>query len=150
MIAPEKWYEHQREYQRYGIDMKPKPQRATRSKHHRKVRKVSISIGHKRKIAFHTVLALGIGMIMLIIMTAYAAGIRYDINSMMKENQALMGEVENLQVKICSASNIDYVEGKATKDLGMVYPSASSSVYITADDMPEPGFADVIKENAYN
>ena len=150
MIAPEKWYEHQREYQRYGIDMKPKPQRATRSQRNKKVRKISLPVGNTKKMAFSTVLILGVGMIMLIIMTAYSAGIRYDINSMIKENQALMGEVENLQVKICSASNIDYVEGKAIKDLGMVYPSSSSSVYITADDMPEPGFADVIKENAYN
>lgn len=32
MIAPEKWYEYQREYQRYGFDMKPQPEeRRTRT-----------------------------------------------------------------------------------------------------------------------
>ncbi len=150
MIAPEKWYEHQKEYQRYGIDMKPKPQRATRSQRKRKAVKLSLPIGNTKKMAFSTVLAVGVAMIMLIIITAYSAGVRYDINCMMKENQALIGEVENLQVKICSANNINYIEGKAIKSLNMTYPTSSSCVYITADDMPEPGFADVIKENAYN
>lgn len=150
MIAAEKWYEHQREYQRYGIDMKPKPQRQTRTERKRKVKKISIPAGSSKKLAFSTVLAIGITMIMLIIMTAYSASIRYDINSMIKENQALMGEIENLQVKLYSAGNIDYIEGKAVGSLGMIYPSSKSSVHIAADDMPAPGFSDVLKENAYN
>lgn len=150
MIAPERWYEHQREYQRYGIDMKPKSQRKMRSQRKRKIRKIKLPAGNGRKLAFSTVLAAGIAMIVLIIITAYSAGIRYDINSMIKENQALMGEIENLQVKVFSASNVDYIEGKAIGELGMAYPAEGSKVYITADDMPEPGFADMIKEKAYN
>lgn len=49
------------------------------------------------------VLAVGIAMIVLIIITAYTANLRYNINSMIKENSALMGEIENLQVKVYSA-----------------------------------------------
>jgi len=150
MIAPEKWYEHQKEYQRYGIDMKPQPQRQMRSQKKRKIKKISLPAGNGKKLAFSTVLAAGIAMIMLIIITAYSAGVRYDINCMIKENQALMGEIENLQVKLYSASNIDYVEGKAVSSLGMIYPSSKNSVRISSDDMPAPGFADVLKENAYN
>lgn len=150
MIAPEKWYEHQKEYQRYGIDMKPKPEQRMRSQRKKKIKKITLPAGNGKKLAFSTVLALGIAMIMLIIVTAYSAGVRYDINSTMKQNQALMGEIENLQVKLCSASNIDYIEGKAVSDLGMIYPSSKNSVYISSDDMPSPGFADVLKENAYN
>ena len=77
----------------------------------RKIKKISLPAGNGKKLAFSTVLAAGIAMIMLIIITAYSAGVRYDINCMIKENQALMGEIENLQVKLYSASNIDYVEG---------------------------------------
>lgn len=150
MIAPEKWYEHQKEYQRYGIDMKPQPQRQMRSQKKRKIKRISLPTGNGKKLAFSTVLAAGIAMIMLIIITAYSAGVRYDINCMIKENQALMGEIENLQVKLYSASNIDYVEGKAVGSLGMIYPSSKNSVHISSDDMPAPGFADVLKENAYN
>ena len=150
MIAPEKWYEHQKEYQRYGIDMKPQPERRMRSQRKRKVKKIKLPVGNTKKLAFSTVLVVGITMIMLIIITAYSAGVRYDINSMIKENQALMGEIENLQVKLYSANNINYVEGKAVGELGMVYPTAKNSVYISNDDMPAPGFADMIKEDAYN
>ncbi len=150
MIAPEKWYEYQKNYQRYGFDMKPQPERKMRSQRKKKVRKVTLPAGNGKKLAFSTVLAAGIAMIMLIIITAYSAGVRYDINTMIKENQALMGEIENLQVKLYSASNVDYVEGKAVGELGMIYPSSKNSVYITSDDIPAPGFADMIKEDAYN
>ena len=150
MIAPEKWYEHQREYQRYGIDMKPQPQRQMRSQRKRKIKKITLPAGNGKKLAFSTVLAVGIAMIMLIIITAYSAGVRYDINSMIKENQALTGEIENLQVKVFSANNVNYIEAKATSELGMICPSSSNCVFITSDDMPEPGFADVLKEQAYN
>lgn len=150
MIAPEKWYEHQREYQRYGIDMKPQPERQLRSHRKRKTKKIKLPVGNGKKLALSTVLAAGAAMIVLIIITAYSAGIRYDINSMIKERQALMGEIENLQVKIYSANNVNYIEGKATGELGMVYPASENCVYLMNDDMPEPGFADIIKEKAYN
>lgn len=150
MIAPEKWYEHQKEYQRYGIDMKPQPERRMRSQKKKKVRRITLPAGNGKKLAFSTVLAIGVAMIMLIIITAYSAGIRYDINTMIKENNVLMGEIENLQVKVYSANNVNYIEGKATGELGMIYPATENCVYITSDDLPQPGFADIIKENAYN
>lgn len=150
MIAPEKWYEHQREYQRYGIDMKPAPQRQMRSQKKRKIKKISLPYRNGKKLALSTVIIVGLAMALLIIVTAYSASMRYDINSMIKESQAIMGEIENLQVKIYSANNINYIEGKATGELGMVYPTSGSSVYLTNDDMPAPGFADIIKQEAYN
>lgn len=150
MIAPERWYEHQREYQRYGIDMKPQPERKMRSQRKRKIKKITLPQRNSKKLAFSTVMVIGLAMIFLIIVTAYSASMRYNINSMIKESQVIMGEIENLQVKIYSANNINYIEGKATGELGMIYPSSNSSVYLTSDDMPEPGFADIIKQEAYN
>lgn len=150
MIAPERWYEHQREYQRYGIDMKPQPERKMRSQRKRKIKKITLPARNGKKLALSTVVILGLAMIFLIIVTAYSASLRYDINSMIKESQVVMGEIENLQVKIYSANNINYIEGKATGELGMVYPSSNSSVYLTSDDMPALGFADIIKQEAYN
>lgn len=150
MIAPERWYEHQKQYQQYGLDMKPEPQRRMRSDRNKHVRKLVIPSGAGKKMAFSTVLAIGAAMIMLIIITAYAANLRYDINSMIKDNQATIGEIENLQVKLCSANNVDYIEGKAVGTMKMVYPKDKNKVYLSADDMPERGFADIIKEKAYN
>ncbi len=150
MIAPERWYEHQREYQRYGIDMKPQPERKMRSQKKRKIKKITLPHRNGKKLALSTVVVLGLAMIFLIIVTAYSASMRYDINSMIKESQVVMGEIENLQVKIYSANNINYIEGKATGELGMVYPTSNSSVYLTSDDIAAPGFADIIKQEAYN
>lgn len=151
MIEPERWYEYQKNYQRYGFDMKPQPERETRAERHRKrKRKIVIPVGNGRKVAFSMVLLVGIVMIALIIVTAYSANVRYNINSVIKENQELMGEIENLQVKLYSANNVNYIEGKAVGELKMVYPEAENRVYITVDDIPESGFADMLKEKAYN
>ena len=150
MIEPERWYEYQKNYQRYGFDMKPAPERRIRTGRRKPVKKVTIPFGNGRKAAFSVVLAAGIAMIMLIIITAYSANVRYDVNSVIKENRTLMGEIENLQVKLYSANNVDYIEGKAIGELSMVYPTSGTRVYISTDDMPEKGFADIIKEKAYN
>lgn len=150
MIAAERWYEYQKNYQKYGLDMKPQPEREERSRRRRRAKKPAISAGEGKKAALSLVMIAGIAMIMLIIITAYSANLQYNINSMLKENRALAGEIENLQVKVYSANNIEYVESKATGELGMVYPSESSKVYITNDDIPEEGFADMLREKAYN
>ena len=150
MIAAERWYEYQKNYQKYGLDMKPQPEREERSRRRRSAKKPTISAGEGKKAALSLVMIAGIAMIMLIIITAYSANLQYNINSMLKENRALAGEIENLQVKVYSANNIEYVESKATGELGMVYPSESSKVYISNDDIPEEGFADMLREKAYN
>ena len=152
MMEPERWYEYQKNYQKYGFDMKPKPEPkpAQKRPRQRKTVKVPFLLGSGKKMAFSAVVAAGVIMIMLIIVTAYAANIRYDINSMIKENNTLMGEIENLQAQIYTTNNINYVENKATSELGMAYPETGSKVYITMDDVPEKGFSDVLKEKAYN
>ena len=152
MMEPERWYEYQKNYQKYGFDMKPKPEPkpAQKRPRQRKTVKVPFLLGRGKKMAFSAVVAAGVIMIMLIIVTAYAANIRYDINSMIKENNTLMGEIENLQAQMYTTNNINYVENKATSELGMAYPETGSKVYITMDDVPEKGFSDVLKEKAYN
>lgn len=153
MIEPERWYEYQKNYQKYGLDMKPKPESEpvpVRRKRQRKTVKTSFHIANGKKMAFTGVVAAGFVMIMLIIITAYAANLRYDINSMIRENNALEGEIENLQAQMYTTNNINYVENKATSELGMTYPDTDNKVYITMDDVPEKGFSDVLKQKAYN
>ena len=73
MIAPERWYEYQKNYQKYGLDMKPKPDTRIRSRRKRSSKKITLPIGSGKKVAFSMVLAVGIAMIVLIIITAYTA-----------------------------------------------------------------------------
>lgn len=144
MIAAEKWYEHQENYQKYGFDMKPKEPR-------RRVKKQKSSITAKDKVRL-LVLTVVVGALCigLIITTAYAASIKYGTNNIIKDNNALEAEIENLNVKIYSSNNIEAIEKKATKKLGMVYPSSKQIVYLTEDEKPDKGFADRLKEQAYN
>lgn len=151
MIAAEKWYEHQRDYQRYGFDMKPRQEeRRTRAARNKKNRKVAMPFGNERKAAFFTVLAVGLAMIMLIITTAYSANIRFDINKTIKENNEIMGEIENLQVNIYTANNVEYIESKAKSKLNMSLPKESNRVYIASGEEAPEGFGDMLKEKAYN
>jgi len=151
MIAPEQWYEHQHDFQRYGFDMKPQPEERRQRGARKKVQpKKPIPFKNERKAAFYVVLAAGIAMILLIIITAYSANLRFDINRTIRENNAIMGEIENLEVKVYAANNIDYIEGQAKSKLNMKSPSEKNRVYIAADDMPQTGFADMLKEKAYN
>lgn len=144
MIAAEKWYEYQENYQKYGFDMKPKQPR-------KKVKKSKSSITAKDKMRLMILtVVVGVLCIGLIITTAFAASIKYNTNQIIKENNALEAEIENLNVKIYSSNNIEAIEQKATKQLGMVYPSSKQIVYLTEDEKPDSGFAETMRKQAYN
>jgi len=147
MMAAEKWYEYHDRYKRYGFDMKPR----TEKKENIKSRNSNTVINAKDK--FRLVLLtvfIGVLCIGLILSTAYAASVKYHINSMIEENEVIQGEIENLNVKIESASNIQIVEAKAITELGMVYPSAEQLVFIDGTKETVKDFAMVLKEQAYN
>ncbi|MCQ4637200.1 cell division protein FtsL [Anaerovorax odorimutans] len=144
MIAAEKWYEYQENYQKYGFDMKPKQPR-------KKVKKKKSTVTAKDKVRLMVLTVIvGVVCIGLIITTAFAASIKYNTNRIIEENNALEAEIENLNVKIYSSNNIEAIEEKATKELGMVYPSSKQIVYLTENEKPDKGFADTLKEQAYN
>lgn len=150
MMEAEKWYEFQREYQKYGIDMKPERQPRPKRRKKTVLNPDARNAVATRKLAFATVAAAGILCIFMIMVTAFCASLQYDINHMMKENAAVQGEIENLQAKLYSVSNISVVESTATSDLGMKYPSEKKRIYVYSDDMPEEGFAAVLREKAYH
>lgn len=144
MIEAQKWYEYQENYQKYGFDMKPQRPRRPKRKP-----KSTITAKDKMRLLALTIVT-GVICIGLIITTAYAASIKYDTNQLIKANNALEAEIENLNVQIYSVNNIEAIEKKATKKLGMKYPSSKKIVYLTEDDMPDKGFADTLRKQAYN
>ena len=102
----------------------------------------------KRRILVLIFLA-GIICIVMVVLTALAAELRYENDALITQNKALQGEVDTLQVKIKSANKISHIETVAVKDLGMVYPDEDACVYITDEDTPEQNFARVIRREAY-
>lgn len=147
MIAAEKWYEYQKDYQKYGLDMKPKKKRA--SNENKKKSASAMTLREKSQIMILTVIVsmLSVG---LIASTAYSAKIKYNINNLVKQSAVIEGEIENLNVKIKSQSNIQIIEEKAKTQLGMVYPTVDQYVYISQEDIPIKDFALALKQEAYN
>lgn len=143
MMEAEKWYQYQENYQKYGFDMKPqRPRRQVRQR-------PMVSAKDKVRMLL-LLLVVGIICVGLIIAAAYAASVKYDTNQIIKENNALSAEIENLDVKVYSINNIEAIERKATKEQKMVYPTSKQIVYLAGDEVPKDGFAEVLKKQAYN
>lgn len=144
MIAAEKWYEYQKQYKKYSFDMKPTEKVIV------KVKKKSLTTSRDRLMLMLLTVLTGVICIGLIISTAFSANIKYDINTIIKENAVIQGEIENLNVKIKSAVNIGAIEERATTELGMVYPEVTQFKYLDNEVKAPQNFASIIKEAAYN
>lgn len=154
MIAPEQWYEYQKQYQKYGIDMKPQVDREARKAERRRRSEAQsesfVVPENGRKPVLIMVLILAAALILGVVLASTAAKMTYDINKANAKNDAIVGEIGDLDVKIMSSTKISYIEGQAKRQLKMKPAGAGSIVYISADDVPEEGFADIIREKAYN
>lgn len=153
MIPAEEWYQYQEQYQKYGLDMRPQE-----TEEHRRQRRqaaklaalgLEINLRRDRKAAMILLLAVVMTMILVIVMTAYAASIRYEINAVQSQNNLLWDEIKNLQSNESTKNGVGYVEKRANKELGMISAGTDKCVYITSDDVPAAGFADVLKAKAY-
>ena len=91
----------------------------------------------------------GILLIATVFLTAKATEIKYSINSTMRQNAALQKEIDVLEVKIGSANSIESIEQYATEKLGMRYPKAGQSIYLTIDRAANKDLVQRMKEKAY-
>jgi cell division protein FtsL len=146
MMPAEKWYEHQMNYQRYGLDMRPaaavKLKKAPRSRHG------IIGPKDKARLLLLTIFT-GLVCIFLIVMAAYSAKVKYNINGLLAEADRIRGEIENINVTIKTSSGISVIEDKAEK-MGMVYPDMNQIIYIETDCNDMKDFALALKRVAYN
>lgn len=156
MIAPEEWYEYQKKYQKYGINMRPETERMSRQERKKRERKalrskgMVLSVGSDHKIMLSLIVISVIVLMSVVCIASYAAKITYDINTIKTENDAITGEIEDLDAQMLASSTITYIEGQAKSKLGMKNPDSKHCVYLSSADAPEEGFADIIKEKAYN
>ncbi len=146
MMAAEKWYEYQKSYKRYGLDMKP----ACTAKDGQEdcSRAPRISAKDKVRLLLLTLFA-GLLCICLIITAAYSTQIKFHTNSLLAQSAVVQGEIENLNVAIKSANNIVSIEERAMNELGMVYPEIHQIAYIEAGSNTIPDFALTLKQLAF-
>lgn len=144
MMPAEQWYEYQDNYKKYGFDMKPKNVVTVKEK------KKSVITKKDRIAMILLTMLIGAVCVSVIISTAYAASIKYQINNIIKDNAVLTGEIENLTVQINGANNIQTIEQKASTQLGMVYPDPNQFVYLNKTEKPAKDFAVLLMDGAYN
>ena len=146
MIAAEKWYEYQKSYKKYGIDMKP----IQREKQEEQSRSGSAIMSAKAKFQLVLlVLFTGLLCICLIIAAAYSTQIKFNTNSILAKADSVQGEIENLNVAIKSANNISVIEERAMGELGMVYPEIDQIAFINTGSNEIPDFALTLKQLAF-
>ncbi len=146
MMPAEKWYEYQESYRKYGFDMKPRKEKPIKQN-----KKHAIEISGKDK--FHLamfIVLLGVICVGLIVSTAYAANLKFEINRTIMANNELKGEIENLNMKIEKNTNISAIEEKAVNELGMSYALPEQIVFIEEQKEVASDFAVILKEEAYN
>jgi len=107
-----------------------------------------MTVQDKRRI-MAAIVAAGVILITMVVMSAFAAELRQENNRLISENDELTGEVETISVEIKSKNSIEHIE-KVAKRLGMVYPSSKQMVKVTEKDEPGANFAAIIKKQAYN
>ncbi|MBE6035189.1 cell division protein FtsL [Aminipila sp.] len=144
MMPAEKWYEYQDNYKKYGFDMKPKKTKPVKQK-----KKNSVTPKDRVAMMFFTIV-IGALCISVIITTAYAASVKYEINKVIKDNAVITGEIENLTVQLNRANNIQTIERRAVTELGMMYPNPNEFIYVKPAEEPIKDFALLLKEEAYN
>ncbi len=137
MVAAEKWYEYEDNYRKYGIDMRPanedfvKRSRKSKTKVRANVCTKSGQLVAKdrgRLLVYMVVLAaVCIGVV---ISGAYAATLKYNINSIIAENEEMTKDIETLDVQIKIANGISTIENRALGELQMIYPDTTQIVYV--------------------
>lgn len=146
MIAAEKWHEYEDSYRRYGLDMKPRENRIRRAEQQKAA---AVSAKDRLRLIMLTVF-IGVLGVAVIISAAYAAQLKYDINTLISQNTVIEGEIANLNVELKKATNITTIEKRAMEELGMTYPYGSQIVYLKGEDEISSEFAMLLKEQAYN
>ncbi|MBQ3107135.1 MAG: hypothetical protein IJC68_00795 [Firmicutes bacterium] len=147
MMQAEKWYEYQKSYQKYGLDMKPKAAPVAAQKP-AKAAAATQNWREKAKVLVFTAF-IGLLCICIIMITAYGAQAQYNLNKTLAKCDALESEIADLNAAIQKAGNIVLVEEKAL-EMGMVYPTHQEIISLTAGENGGEDLANALKSVAYN
>ena len=104
----------------------------------------------KNKRTLTVCVIIGIIAIIMVVLTAHAAEVRCDNNELIKQNNAIQGEVDTLDIKIKTANNVEHIEQVARDQLGMVSSDENTCIYLADREAPSGNLAMTIRENAYN
>ncbi|MCI5885988.1 MAG: cell division protein FtsL [Clostridiales bacterium] len=142
------WYDFEEAYRQHGHAPGQSSKSAASSELRHSRSKTSFTARDK-KIALMLVVVIGLAGILSIVSAAFSATLKYQVNTLVRENQMLENEIADTDIKLQTANSITNLEKKAKKKLGMKYPSSSQIVYV--NDIETPGdLASVVSDQADN
>lgn len=94
-------------------------------------------------------LAIGAFCVTMVFMTVVAASLKQGNNELEQENAYIQAEIDAIESKISSASNITTIESKAVGTYGMIYPDSDNYIALTDEETEEMNLASTIKAEAY-
>ena len=92
---------------------------------------------------------VGVLLIGLLVINAYAASLQCSINDLTKANMTLEDEIDALNMKIDTSTSIEQIESYAMDELNMRYPASNQCIYIGEDAVLMDHFAASIRQKAY-
>ncbi len=105
-----------------------------------------VTLSKFRLIAY--IVGICLVMILFIGLTAHSAELQYDINLLNSALQDTQRQIQTLEVKIKTATNITNLETRA-HELGLVYPTFDQIVYLRGEEKPVDDFAIALMESTY-
>lgn len=94
------------------------------------------------------IIAVFLVFLLIIGVNAYTAKLQYEINSLSRQIQESERQIQNLEVRIKSATNITNLESRAF-ELGLIYPDFDQIVYYDQGDADIEEFALALMETIY-
>ncbi len=114
----------------------------------RKKAEPGLSIQDKKLLLLFAVAACLVG-ILIVVSAAFTTTLKYQINELKVANEELEDDIAATEIKVQTANSLTSLEKRATKELGMKYPTSEQIVYI--DDITAPSdLASIVSEAANN
>lgn len=104
----------------------------------------------RRSQMLYRVMLVGLFVLLIVFMSAFAADLRRVNNELQISNGYLQAEIDSLENQIGDAASINRIESIATKELGMVHPDSENCIALGSDKNTDTNLAATIKDEAYD
>lgn len=145
---------YERAYSEHSYQEAPERQKIKRTRNRPQPQQGEVAVqgfsGQELRQLLAAVVCIGILLIGILVLNAYAASIQVTINALTKENATLENEIDTLNMKIDSNTSIAQIETYAMEELNMAYPKSDQCIYIEDGAKLRADFAQTLKEKAYD
>ena len=142
------WFDFEESYRQFQQQQQQPVREARPVERRNKESETGLTLREKKVLLVFAIAACIVG-ILIVVSAAFTTTLKYQINELIVANEELEDDIAATEIKIQTANSLTSLEHKATKELGMKYPSSNQIVYI--DDISAPkDLASIVSEAANN